>query len=62
MAKRSSGRGFFRNALNAIVAARAAQAERYVSETLLMLGDDAPKANGLTRQQLRHKRSGYFYL
>jgi hypothetical protein len=62
MAKRSSGRGFFRNALNAIVAARTAQAERYVSYALLMMDDDALKAGGYTRQQLRHKRSSYFYL
>jgi hypothetical protein len=62
MAKRSSGRGFFRNALDAIVAARTAQAERYVNDAMLMLGDEELKASGLTREALRLRRGGRYYL
>jgi hypothetical protein len=50
MATKSAGRGFFRSAFDAIVAARTAEAERYVN--------DALKANAA----LKHKRGGRFYL
>jgi hypothetical protein len=43
-----SGRGFFRSALDAIIAARTAEAERYINEAL--------KAN----QALKHRQSGRF--
>ena len=62
MAKRSSGHGFFRNALDAIIAARTAEAERYVNDALFGLDDDALKANGLTRGALRHRGGTRFYL
>jgi hypothetical protein len=55
-------RSFFRNALDAIIAARTAEAERYVNDALLMLDDDALKANGYTRGALKHRRGGRFYL
>jgi hypothetical protein len=45
-----SGRGFFRGALDAIIAARTAEAERYVNEVL--------KANAAPK----HRQSGRFYL
>ena len=45
-----SGRGFFRTAFDAIVAARTAEAERYVNATL--------KANAA----LKHKQNRRFYL
>jgi hypothetical protein len=45
-----SGRGFFRTAYDAIIAARTAEAERYVNEAL--------KANAA----VKHKRGGRFYL
>jgi hypothetical protein len=57
-----SGHGFFRNAFDAIVAARTAEAERYVNDALLMLDDDTLKANGYTRGALKHRRGGRFYL
>lgn len=62
MAARSTGRGFFRNAFDAIVAARTAEAERYVNDALLRLDDDALWANGFTREALKHRRSGRFSL
>lgn len=57
-----SGRGFFRNALEAIIAARTAEAERYVNDALLSLDDYTLKANGYTRGALKHRRGGRFYL
>jgi hypothetical protein len=44
--------GFFRNALNSIVDARARQATRYVNGALLMLDDETLKANGYDRKTL----------
>ncbi len=36
-------RGFFRSALDALIAAREKQAQHYVNNTLYMLGDDAAR-------------------
>lgn len=45
--------GFFRNALNAVVAARARQANSYVNGALLMLDDETLEAQGYSRSELR---------
>lgn len=60
MAGNSARRGFFRNAYNAIVAARSAQAERYVNRALLSLDDETLKAHGYTRDTLK-RDSGIAY-
>lgn len=60
----SSGtRNFFRNALNNMVEARQRQANRQVQGALLMLDDDALKALGHTREELRRNGAsgGSFY-
>ena len=53
--------GFFRNAMDALVAARQRQVSRYVNGALLMLDDEALKARGYTREELRRNGSAYFY-
>lgn len=54
-------RGFFRNAVDALIEARTRQADRYVKSALLMLDDETLKANGYTRQELRKAAMpGYF--
>jgi len=45
--------GFFRNALNAVMVARARQANSYVNGALLMLDDETLKAHGYSRSELR---------
>jgi hypothetical protein len=50
------GRGFFRGAMDALVAARMRQADRYVKGALLMLDDETLKAHGYTREELRRGR------
>lgn len=49
----NSKRGFFRSAMSAMMAARERQAQHYVDSALLMLGDDALRAHGRTREELR---------
>ncbi len=51
MATRNNG--FFRNAYNALVAARQRQASSYVNGALLMLDDETLKAHGYSRAELR---------
>lgn len=46
-------RGFFRNAVDALIEARSRQASRYVNGALLMLDDETLKAHGYTREALR---------
>lgn len=57
MAHNPVRRGFFRSAIDAMVAARERQVNRYVNGALLMLDDETLKANGFTREELR-KRGG----
>jgi secreted protein with Ig-like and vWFA domain len=45
--------GFFRNAYNAVIAARARQANSYVNGALLMLDDETLRAHGYDRAELR---------
>ncbi|PDQ19388.1 hypothetical protein CN311_19810 [Mesorhizobium sanjuanii] len=46
-------RGFFRNAMNALIEARQREANRYVSGVLLYLDDETLKAHGYDREDLR---------
>ena len=61
MARTTTGRGFFRNAVDALVAAREKQATRYVNGALLMLDDETLKAHGYNREELQ-RRSGVGYM
>lgn len=61
MADSRAGRGFFRNAVSALVEARERQASRYVNNALLMLDDDTLKAHGYSRDELK-RRSGAGYM
>jgi hypothetical protein len=55
-------RGFFRNAVDALVAAREKQANRYVNGALLMLDDETLKAHGYSREELKRRGSvGYLF-
>ena len=60
MAHNSAKRGFFRNAVDALVAAREKQASRYVNGALLMLDDETLKANGYTRDEIQRRGAAYF--
>ena len=63
MGHNSVKRGFFRNAMDAMMAARERQASRYVASTLLMLDDETLKAGGFNRAELeRRSNSGAPYL
>lgn len=55
------GHGFFRGAMDALVAARARQVDRYVNGALLMLDDETLKAHGYNREELK-RRSGGSYM
>ncbi|MCO6392262.1 hypothetical protein GTW25_14610 [Aliihoeflea aestuarii] len=57
----SAKRGFFSNAMSAIVEARTRQADRYVNGALLMLDDETLRANGYKREDLA-KRATTSYL
>ncbi|MCR9123180.1 MAG: hypothetical protein NXH91_13005 [Phyllobacteriaceae bacterium] len=48
-------KGFFRNALDAMIEARSRQVAGYVNGTLLMLDDDTLKANGYDRETLKRR-------
>lgn len=53
-------RNFFRNALDALIDARAKQASRYVNGALLMFDDETLAAHGYKREELSKKaRSGF---
>lgn len=54
-------RGFFRNAVDALIAARQRQVTRYVNGALLMLDDETLKAHGYTREELRRKGTSVMY-
>jgi hypothetical protein len=55
-------RGFFRGALDALIEARAKQANRYVNGALLMLDDETLKANGYSRAELMRKGASASYM
>ena len=56
----SGKRGFFRNAVDALVAAREKQAQRYVAGALLMLDDETLRANGYSRSELQGRTSAHY--
>jgi len=49
----AGSKGFFRNVMDAMIAAREKQAARYVNQTLLMLDDETLSARGYKRSDLR---------
>ena len=49
---------FFRNALDAVVAARSAQADRYVSSALLRFDDETLHSHGYRREDLERQARG----
>ena len=53
-------RGFFRNAVNALIAAREKQAQGYVNRALLGFDDETLKAYGYDRAELA-RRAGPAY-
>ena len=61
MAHTTARRGFLRNAVDALVAARERQAARYVNGALLMLDDETLKSHGYDREELQ-RRGGATYL
>ncbi|MBI1619128.1 hypothetical protein [Aquamicrobium zhengzhouense] len=54
--------GFFRNAMNAMVASRERQARRYVANALLLLDDETLKAAGHNRADLERRSKGAPYM
>ena len=58
MGHNSAKRGFFRNAMGAMMAAREKQASRYVASALLMLDDETLKAGGFSRADLERRSNG----
>lgn len=62
MATHTTHRGFFRTAIDTMIAARERQAQRYVNGALLMLDDDTLKANGYTRAELQRRGTAYYML
>lgn len=58
MGHSSGKRGFFRNAVDAMMAARERQATRYVAGALLLLDDDTLKARGYSRSDLERRSNG----
>lgn len=61
MASHSGNRGFFRNAVGALMAARQKQAARYVNSALLLLDDETLSAQGYDRAELK-RRAGAGHL
>jgi hypothetical protein len=51
-------RGFFRNAVEAMMASREKQAGRYVASALLMFDDETLKAAGHNRADLQRRSRG----
>ncbi|MGN6471721.1 MAG: hypothetical protein ACTHLC_19285 [Rhizobiaceae bacterium] len=62
MTARSARRGFFQSAIDAVVQARMAQAERYANDALLRLDDETLKAHGYSREALKRNSGGAFFL
>ena len=58
MGHTSGKRGFFRSAVDAMMAAREKQANRYVASALLMLDDETLKASGYSRSDLERRSNG----
>src|SRR5690606_21524553 len=58
MATNSRGNGFFRNAIDAMMAARERQASRCVASALLRLDDETLRAQGYNRADLKKASLG----
>lgn len=58
MGHTSGKRGFFRNAVDAVMAAREKQASRYVASALLMFDDETLKSRGFNRTELERRSKG----
>lgn len=54
--------GFFRGALDALIEARAKQANRYVNGALLMLDDKTLAANGYDRRELQARGAASYLI
>jgi hypothetical protein len=52
--------GFFRGAVDALIAAREKQVSRYVDRALRMMDDSQLKAHGYSRDELK-RRIGLYY-
>lgn len=59
MATNAARQGFFRSALDAMMAARERQARRYVAGALLKLDDEALRAGGYDRVELTKRAISY---
>lgn len=57
----ANGRGFFRNAVDALIEARTRQADRYVKGALLRLDDATLAANGYSREELQKGAKPYYF-
>jgi hypothetical protein len=57
-----AGRGFFRNAFDALIEARSKQVQRHVNAALLMLDDEQLAARGYDRDALRRNASSSYYI
>lgn len=55
MAHNSVKHGFFRNAFDAMVAAREKQARAYIRGALLLMDDETLKAHGYNREELKRR-------
>ena len=51
-------RGLFRTAMDALIASRQREANRYVSSVLLSLDEDTLRAHGYSRSELRKSAGG----
>ena len=51
----NSRRGFFKGAMDALIASRERQASRYVSSVLLSLDDEALASRGYSRAELKRR-------
>jgi hypothetical protein len=58
----NAGRGFFRNAFDAMIEARSKVALRHVNAALLLLDDKELAARGYDRATLRRNASASYYL
>ena len=62
MTTRNASRGFFRNALANVIAAREREAQRYVNGALLRLDDETLKAHGYSREELSRRSGAAFHI
>ncbi len=61
MSTNASRRGFFRTAMDAMIAARQKQAAMYVNHALLGLDDATLKAHGYDRAELARKSQAAYF-